>query len=57
MLMFKQDKTSEIIDFLNSLIGLSKINDFQNLYNEALIELYKRTPILATLYQYYYEFR
>lgn len=55
--MFKQDNTSEIIDFLNSIIKQCKINDFQNLYDEAVIELYKRSPILATLYQYYYEFR
>lgn len=55
--MFKQDQTSEIIGFLNSVIELKKVNDFQVMYNEALIELRSRSPILAILYEYYYDFR
>jgi len=51
--MFQDEKTSEIIQFLNSLLASEKTDDFMNLYMEALIELRDRVPIMASLYKYY----
>lgn len=55
--MFKDETTSEIIGFLNSIISSGKADDFQNLYQEALHELKQRCPMLGTLYTYYNEFK
>lgn len=51
--MFQDEKTSEIINFLNSLLASEKTDDFMNLYMEALLELNDRVPIVASLYKYY----
>ena len=51
--MFADEKTYEILQFLNSLIANDKTDDFRTLYMEALLELKNRTAIVASLYQYY----
>lgn len=50
--MFEQDKTSEIISFLNSLLIENKNEKFKTLYREAVKELELRSPLLAILYKY-----
>lgn len=54
--MFRDENTSEIIGFLNSIIKNNKVNDYQTLYDEALVELKNRSPILSILYAYYKNF-
>ena len=51
--MFADEKTYEILQFLNSLIANDKTDDFRTLYMEALLELKNRTAIVASLYKYY----
>ena len=49
--MFADEKTYEILQFLNSLIANDKTDDFRTLYMEALLELKNRTEIVASLYK------
>ena len=49
--MFADEKTYEILQFLNSLIANDKTDDFRTLYMEALLELKNRTAIVASLYK------
>lgn len=49
--MFTDEKTYEILQFLNSLIANDKTDDFRTLYMEALLELKNRTAIVASLYK------
>ena len=51
--MFTDEKTYEILQFLNSLIANDKTDDFRTLYMEALLELKNRTAIVASLYKYH----
>ena len=45
--MFTDEKTYEILQFLNSLIANDKTDDFRTLYMEALLELKNRTAKTA----------
>lgn len=54
--MFREAKTHEIIDFLNSLFRSNRILEFEYLYTDALEELSKRSKLLHSLYTYYKDF-
>lgn len=50
--MFSNYETSEILGFMNSLIRMNEVENFQHLYNCAKQEIETRSPLLATLYDY-----
>lgn len=47
--MFTESKTSEILDFLNS-ITIKRSHEFPSLYEDALCELQRRNYYLALSY-------
>lgn len=55
--MFDKFETSELLSFLNSILRLGKVKEFEFFYNDALDELRRRNPVMAKLYVYKTSFK